>query len=235
MHKCTRLGLHSLLLSLILTGIMGCSAIRPYNLVDIGPGQQDVTVLMPPSDGLSRYDTALAVSWIRTVNYCTQVRRSLVDEIEQRKTSLQKRQSVLLLIGSMAGMATAIYSGTADNPSPKALVPLGLVSGASLTTALPSLSRDERLTYLQDKLERIRTCESDAIRQFNRVEALMVDIGITEDAKYEADSVRAEFASSEATEMADSLGESLYRKYAIAESLSAELRVALATWASECK
>ncbi len=216
----------SLILIPFMICAIACSSIRPYSLVKIESGAEDVFVLMPPSENLKIYDSALAEQWVRTTNYCTQIRIAIAEEIEQRRTRLHRRESIMLLIGSMAGMTTAVYAGAEDNPDPKVLVPLGLISGTSLTTALPSLSKDERIDLLQDKLEKIRASELRAVEQMNMIEVALVELGILE---RDAQPVMTGGGTPE------SMDSPIVEKEKELEGLSGQMRTMLAAWATECK
>jgi hypothetical protein len=229
MYKIIHLLSYSYFLLLIFIINSSCSPIHPYSLAEIKPHNSDESstfVLMPATRNLHVHDEELAIQWERTVNYCNQIKKAIFKEIDQRKNNLRKRKSALLLIGAFAGMGTAIYSGVEDDPDSRVLVPLGLLSGTTLASSLPSLSQDERLDFLQDKLIKIKSLETEAVGQFSKIEAALVDLGILTDEHDEL---------TDGDPRVTQINETMKLKYMEIESLSADLRALLTNWASECQ
>jgi hypothetical protein len=106
------------------------------------------------------------------------VKHAVAREADLRARRQSAIRRWLVTLGSLAALGSTIYSGVKDEPSEKVLIPLGVVSGSSLTAALPGLSQDERAAGLNEKLATIRAEESAAAEQLNLLERALLDRAI---------------------------------------------------------
>ena len=155
--------------------IPGCSSVPPYSRALSPP---DVT-LVPPSTSLAQYDEkGLSAQLERTTMYCGRVKQALAREIDERNQHSTAVHQWLVGTGSVAGIATTIYSGVAKKPHKEVVVPLGAISGTSLVSALPSFGKDDRAEALQQKIATIRAKENAVLAALATMEHGMTDLGL---------------------------------------------------------
>jgi hypothetical protein len=163
---------------MVMTGFwsLACAPVRPYTLSTPPPEQS----LSPPSAEFLEYtsDAGLSLQWDRTTRYCGRVKTAIASEIDQRNRRLTAVRRWLLSLGSLAALASTIYTGVVENEDDRVLIPLGVVSGASLSAAFPALSQDDRVPLLQERLASIKAEELAAVEQLNLIEQAFLELAL---------------------------------------------------------
>ncbi len=221
----------SIICTIILIICWGCSTVKPYSLTGIKPEIDSVLVLMPPSETMQAYNSALAKQWERTYNYCSQTKVALVKEIDEREKNLTLKRSWLLAIGGIAGIANTVYAGLKDKPQKEVVIPLSLIAGSALITLLPSFVADERLEFLKDKLTRIKTLQGKCVQNFNEIESMYLKKGYID---MKCDPQNSSTFNLSPVQV-DSLRNESEKLAADIETSSSKLREGLTEWSNEAQ
>ena len=184
--------------------------------------------LHPPSAELLSYTDGqgLSLALVRTTEFCDSARVEMAREYDLRSRRLNSLKRTLLTIGSVASLGGTAYAGLVQEPRKEVVIPLGLVSGGALLSAIPALGTDERAEELRQKLANVRAKEVAVVNALAALELSLLEISLVSGRLTIADS------SSDTWERLYSHRDSLYTRTAPVED---RLRLALATFAAECQ
>ena len=132
-------------------------------------------------------------------------------------------------MGGGAALANAIYTGIQPAPEKWVIVPLGIIAGSTLLTLVPTLTQDERLDLLKEKLARITAFEKAALAHFNELESQLLEIAIE---AQKVDSTHALYASLTQKQIAG-IHSKIAEMDRSAFQISGRLRAALVNWYQE--
>lgn len=220
---------------------IGCASIAPYNAriatnekissMSAAPG-------LPTPTGLEEYGAGVEKQWTETARRCTQVEIAIAGEIDDRQRRLTFTKRLLLGIGSVAAIATTIYTGITEDPKKEVIVPLAAIGGTAVATAIPALTEDDRVSQLQEKLIKINAAESVAIARLNAIEDKLHDRALLWN-PIVRDTVNIQYAEGEQRDSIQVHLDSLYLEFELQEKsitpFEFELRSALAAWYDVCK
>lgn len=162
----------------------GCTSIPRFSIVEIKPDSHNTFVLLPPSESLILYDSALAEQWYRTFNHSAQIKKSIATEIDARAKKQITKKSIMAGISGLLALSNTLYILNKDNPDKKVVGTLSALSGTSMITLLPAFTNDERLETLKEKLNRIKILENRSVSVFSDIETKLTEKAIIE---YELD------------------------------------------------
>ena len=155
----------------------GCAAIPRFSVVEIKPDTDNTFVLMPPSESLLIYDSALAEHWYRTFNQSAQIKKSIAIEIDARAKREISTKSVLAGIGAILALSNTLYAIVEDTPDKKVVGILSTLSGTSMIALLPAFTQDERLVTLKEKLIKIKALENKSVLLYSEIETKLTEKG----------------------------------------------------------
>jgi hypothetical protein len=189
----------------LLTGIAAAQD-PAAGLPDLSNVSRYITIRAPLS--LLRYDSTLASSWDRCMFQSAARRQELGREIDKAGRRMSVLKTVLLVIGSSAGLANTIYSGIEANPRKGVVVPLGAISGTALLTLIPGQGREQAETLLKQKIA-IEAAEKEALDKINTLENTLIKRAILVEKKDESKQAELDEITLKVTEQKRDLRESL--------------------------